>query len=397
MKTTVDRIPVRLAHIPLPASRTEYYPSSGGQDRLGSEHLAEYVRAIAWADQAGTLTLEESDNGSSWSTTGSALTVPASDLAVFPWTQLTKRYWRWKYVNGGTAQTNFRLFEEKTPDLQRVESSSRRSDGVLHRSNISATDKVAAPGTLTLSGQTITGGTLNPATTYYVQVAAVSLQDGSGHIIGVTTLATEASAAPGGANNALRVAFAAVTNADAYLIFLSADSGAAKLVAYITAAEHAAGGEITEVFGSVAAGGAANSIDIGVAGTGIGADSTIFDVNTAHLPHVVASAGSVNTKGYAKAVLYIRVRMSKSAVWSAAPALTLIPWVKSKESSADWAALSASALTLMASATDSLTQVVEVSVGGADALVTTLDTITGCAVDVWVELTTSEMGGLAYS
>ena len=117
--STVDRAPVLLTRTALGASVTQYYPDAGGsgQDRLGSVGLWNYVRALGWSDEAGTLTLEVSDDRTTWTTLGSALTFTADVINTFEWTTLTKRYWRWKFVNSATPQTIFKLLEDKVPDF----------------------------------------------------------------------------------------------------------------------------------------------------------------------------------------------------------------------------------------------------------------------------------------
>ncbi|MGB9886758.1 MAG: hypothetical protein ACPLRW_07170 [Moorellales bacterium] len=69
------------------------------------------VRGLVWADQAGTLYLEESENDSTW-TTITSMPVSAGVTTELPWTNLTKRYFRFRYVNGPTAQTSFVLIQQ---------------------------------------------------------------------------------------------------------------------------------------------------------------------------------------------------------------------------------------------------------------------------------------------
>jgi len=70
-----------------------------------------------WADQAGTLYLEESDDGGgNWSQTAT-VSVSASTTTSLPWTALTKQLYRFRYVNGATAQTKLRLIQH-TRDME---------------------------------------------------------------------------------------------------------------------------------------------------------------------------------------------------------------------------------------------------------------------------------------
>lgn len=82
------------------------------QDRFHDTKPVGGVRGLIYADQAGTLYLEESDNeGSSWTTT-STVSVSAGVTAKLDWTALTKRWYRFRYVNGATTQTKFVLVQQ---------------------------------------------------------------------------------------------------------------------------------------------------------------------------------------------------------------------------------------------------------------------------------------------
>lgn len=111
--SSVDRAPVQLTNTPLSASAVAYYPSKNGEDRLGGVFGCKYVQGRAWADESGTLKLQESHDRSTWTDT-STTTVSASTLAETSDTALTKRYWRWEYTNDGTAQTAFKLLEYRS-------------------------------------------------------------------------------------------------------------------------------------------------------------------------------------------------------------------------------------------------------------------------------------------
>jgi hypothetical protein len=70
-----------------------------------------FILATAFADQAGTLFVEQSDDGTTnWTytptdTVAVPLGLPAQRLKV----PLDKRYWRVRFLNGGVAQTTFVL------------------------------------------------------------------------------------------------------------------------------------------------------------------------------------------------------------------------------------------------------------------------------------------------
>ena len=65
-----------------------------------------YMRIWILTDQSGNLYLEESHNGTNWTTTSSAV-VSAGVSNILAWTKLSRRYYRCRYVNGATPQTSF--------------------------------------------------------------------------------------------------------------------------------------------------------------------------------------------------------------------------------------------------------------------------------------------------
>lgn len=87
---------------------TEAY-SQLGQDRLGAV-LVSKVKSWAYADREGTLFIEESDNNNAWTTT-SAVNVSAGVLTETEWVYLSKRYYRFRYVNGNLQQSEFVLYQ----------------------------------------------------------------------------------------------------------------------------------------------------------------------------------------------------------------------------------------------------------------------------------------------
>lgn len=108
-KQVTDRLPVTLTRAPLAANASYTSPA---WDRLLNEHYPTRIRLEVWADQSGTLYLEERDNPSgAWSTTAS-VAVTANSTKEIAWTQLTKRQYRVRYANDGTAQTEFYLLME---------------------------------------------------------------------------------------------------------------------------------------------------------------------------------------------------------------------------------------------------------------------------------------------
>ncbi len=87
---------------------TEAY-SQLGQDRLGAVLISK-VKGWAYADREGTLFIEESDNNNVWTTTA-AVNVVAGVLTATDWVYITKRYYRFRYVNGNLQQSEFVLYQ----------------------------------------------------------------------------------------------------------------------------------------------------------------------------------------------------------------------------------------------------------------------------------------------
>ncbi|MCY8424560.1 phage portal protein [Bacillus vallismortis] len=87
---------------------TEAY-SQLGQDRLGAVLISK-VKGWAYADREGTLFVEESENNNVWTTTA-AVNVAAGVLAATDWVYLSKRYYRFRYVNGNLQQSEFAVYQ----------------------------------------------------------------------------------------------------------------------------------------------------------------------------------------------------------------------------------------------------------------------------------------------
>ncbi len=81
------------------------------QDRLQAHAIAA-VRGLVYADKAGTLYLEESDDAGATDTDTATVAVSANTLTELPWTALTKRWYRFRYANGAAAQTSFKLVQD---------------------------------------------------------------------------------------------------------------------------------------------------------------------------------------------------------------------------------------------------------------------------------------------
>ncbi len=240
------------------------------------------------------------------------------------------------------------------------DSTGYRNGGVAHRNGITAADKLAVPGTLTLSAITEAGSTLANVA-YFAAVSANNAwgPTGPGTIPGSITPT---------ANQAVRIAFAAVTGATSYDIFLSTDA-APKWVTRITEAQRAAGGIVSTV-GGYAAGGAANSVDIGIVGTGVQTSAAPFTANNAYTP---ASVTAINCAGYSKA--YASVDLSVIDLRSA-PSLTIVPFLKDQVSG-DLQQGALQTVNLLTATGQSLKPVLEIDVDGTTGLVLLVDSIAG--------------------
>lgn len=82
------------------------------RDRFNDREPIGAVRALIYADQAGTLYLEESDDEGENYTATATVSVSAATTTELAWTALTKRWYRFRYANSTTAQTNFRLIQQ---------------------------------------------------------------------------------------------------------------------------------------------------------------------------------------------------------------------------------------------------------------------------------------------
>lgn len=147
-----------------------------------------------------------------------------------------------------------------------------RDTGTYHRQSITSVDKLSVPGTLTVTAVTEAGSVL----TNVARNVAVA----ANNRYGTTTVSTGAVTPT--ANQAVRIAFAAVTGADGYDIFLSTAANPL-WVGRVTEAQRATGCIISSV-GVVSAGGAAGSVDVGIDGTGVASNAAPFTANNAWKP-----------------------------------------------------------------------------------------------------------------
>jgi DUF4097 and DUF4098 domain-containing protein YvlB len=102
MYLVVDTVFALLTTTPLAANAS--YTSSS-DDRYGRTHRT--VIAHAYADQPGTLYIEQSPDGTNWDISESTSVAANTGTALI--TVIKSRYMRFRYVNGANAQTVFRL------------------------------------------------------------------------------------------------------------------------------------------------------------------------------------------------------------------------------------------------------------------------------------------------
>lgn len=177
-----------------------------------------------------------------------------------------------------------------------------------YRTAITAADVVAAPGTVTCTKQ---AGGACIAGTYNVKVVAVNAYGRTTATAGNVAVTTETT------NLTVRAAFAAVTNATHYDVYVSTDADP-KWVGRITEAQRASGIKIDAV-GSTAAGGTAGAVDVEVPGTGLQAATTAA-TNTAY---TVASLDDITPAGQQHLDLNIKASRTGDAV---ALSLIVIPF-----------------------------------------------------------------------
>lgn len=258
-----------------------------------------------------------------------------------------------------------------------------RDTGVLHRSAVTAADKIAdfVDASVTIADQA-TGGSLAFNTAHYVTAIPGNRWGNCKVNANIDTLTTANDAAN---THSIRATIAQATGADYYDIFLSIDA-APKWVGRITEAQRAAGDyEITAV-GTVAAGGGnpAGTVDINVVGTGIQTTNSIFAQNNAYRPDNTGIT-AVDCTGAKNA--HIMVKSALTDLRSA-PTLTLMIFTRNKTSTTDWHQGILQTITLLSAAGKSLEQEIALElVEGAEALKVLVDSIAGQghAVSIWVE------------
>jgi len=173
-----------------------------------------------------------------------------------------------------------------------------------------------------------------------------------------------------------------VVGAESYVIFFSTDA-APKRLAEITEAQRAAGCTVTAVstVGAPYAGQAGGTVTLKLVGTGADTAAALYATSTAIAPGKVAVVGT-GTSGSIdctrRQTAYVRAIVNPVAL-TAMPALTVVPFVKTGDS---WAPGSPGIVTAGVRS-----ETFTIDVGGAEALVVAVKTITsGATADVAVQL-----------
>lgn len=254
-----------------------------------------------------------------------------------------------------------------------VHTNATRNAGALHRNAITAADKLAAGGTVTISAVTESGSVLGAAATYATICPYNRWGNGApSAVVNVTPTA----------NQAVRLAWAQVAGADGYDLFLGLTAGAPTWVGRVTEATRAAGGFIFSAVGVPTANAApAGSIDIGIVGTGLGTTTAPFSYNNAYTP---ASVTPISFVGYSRAHFLAKVAVTDLR---SLPTATLIPFFANQQSGSDWHQGNPIQLSLLSADGQSLEQDIWLDVDGSTDVVMLVSVLSGqgTAVSIWAE------------
>lgn len=137
------------------------------RDRFNDREPIGAVRALVYADKAGTLYLEESDDEGAHYAAAATVSVSAATTTELAWTALTKRWYRFRYANSTTAQTNFRLIQQtRGLDVHKVDTEAITGAGEAAKTLADVISTLAAG--ISLSGSNPEKGSVQdtqPATT----------------------------------------------------------------------------------------------------------------------------------------------------------------------------------------------------------------------------------------
>jgi hypothetical protein len=251
-----------------------------------------------------------------------------------------------------------------------------RTNLAIHRSAVTAADKLAVPAQLT-GADVATGGSLNFNTTYKYNIAANTL-------LGPTTCPTAASQATANdasATHVVRITTVQTPHAVSYDIFLSTDA-APLWVARISEAQRAAGCTITAVGTVSATTPGANLVDVRVVGTGVASTAAPFGFNNAYDTTGITAVSCV---GYTTALIQIKLSVTDLR---SAPTIAYIVLGQIQQTGTDWINLAANAPSVLTALRTPLQALSTISIQGCTNLVVLVDTLTGqgASVDVYVDL-----------
>lgn len=116
-----------LSRVPLAAGESF---TQEKRDRFGDTKVIDAVNGFVFASHAGTLYLEESNDGDTW-TTVATVAVSAGVYAELLPAVLSKRWYRFKYTNGGTSQSEFYLIQQ-TAGIDAVMAKDAEYDVVIY-------------------------------------------------------------------------------------------------------------------------------------------------------------------------------------------------------------------------------------------------------------------------
>lgn len=250
-----------------------------------------------------------------------------------------------------------------------VELTGSRATGTLHRSAITATDKLAVI-TIT-AADSATAGSLT-AVSHGIGVAP-------GNIYGTVGMSALVTVTPT-VNKSIDITIPQCAGATYYDICLSTAPTAPLWVARVTEAQRAAGCAVTAV-GTVGAGGSAGVVNVQVVGTGIASTNAVFAQNNAYTP---ATPTAVNCTGVMKVRVLVKVALTDLR---AAPSLNLIPFMQNKTDTTIWHQGTITPVLLVAGIGQSFYQEFEMYVDGTPGLVILISSVVGqgAAVSIWVD------------
>jgi hypothetical protein len=241
-----------------------------------------------------------------------------------------------------------------------------RSPGYLHRSGITAVDKLSAI-TITAANQAgVVGVMANASHNCAVAPRNAYGSVGASAIVAVTPTL----------NKTVDITVPQCEGATHYDVFFSTDA-APLWVGSITEAQRAAGCAITAV-GTVGAGGSAGVVNVRLVGTG--AASSAYANNA----YSLAGITEIDTRSKTKAYVYVSMTLTD---FRTAPTLSIVPFLKNAYTGL-FAQAQAQAVSLLAAVGQSLNQVFAVDVDGSEALKVPIGTLTGygASVNIHIEL-----------